>query len=99
MKTLSSKQIAALQKKYPDWKLNKPETKLTATLKFQKHVEALVFLARLTVHAEVLNHHPDVLYSYKQLKITTTTHDAEGLTKLDKELTERIEHLRSQAGD
>jgi len=98
-KKLTKKQIQALVKKYPDWSLNKPETKLVATLTFNKHVEAMVFLARMTVHVEVLNHHPEVLFTYKKLKITTTTHDVDGLSTKDSELIKRIEHLRVAGGE
>ena len=99
VKKLTKKQIDTFLKKYPDWSLNKSETKLTAALNFNKHVEAMVFLARLTVHVEVLNHHPDVLFTFKQLKITTTTHDIDDLSNRDVELIKRIEHLRSGGGE
>jgi len=43
-----------------------------------------------------MNHHPDILiFDYSNVKITTTTHDANGITNKDIALTESIEILVS----
>jgi 4a-hydroxytetrahydrobiopterin dehydratase len=96
---LSKRELASFQKNFPDWQLNATQTKATVTLKFKKHIDALVFIARSTVHAEVLQHHPDILYTHAKAKFTTTTHDAKGLTKKDIELVKRIEHLFVVSGE
>lgn len=94
-KLLTEKQRDSLLQKHPDWKLTKQDTAATLTLAFDKHVEAMVYIVRLTVHAEVLQHHPDITFTYKKVKVTTTTHDAGGLTKKDTELMKRAEQLGS----
>lgn len=54
--------------------------------------EALRFVNRVGELAEGMDHHPDILiYHYKNVTLTLTTHDAKGLTRLDFDLAERIE--------
>jgi 4a-hydroxytetrahydrobiopterin dehydratase len=43
--------------------------------------------------AEVMDHHPDVLVTYGRVKVSTSTHDADGLTALDFELARRTDAL------
>jgi len=70
--------------------------KLTATFDFKDHVSALVFVARVTVHAEVQQHHPELMYTYKKVKVTLSTHDVKGLTSKDIKLAEKLERLVSE---
>lgn len=67
--------------------------KISATFDFKDHVSALVFVARVTVHAEVQQHHPELIYTYKKVKVVLCTHDAKGITAKDIKLAERIERL------
>ena len=92
-KLLTKKKIESLLKKLPDWSANTTYTKLSATFSFDTHVGALAFIARVTVHAEVLQHHPDIQFTYKKVKISITTHDAGGLTTKDFDLIHRIDKL------
>ncbi|MDA8596720.1 4a-hydroxytetrahydrobiopterin dehydratase [Candidatus Pacebacteria bacterium] len=92
---LKAKEISRVLKKYPDWSVTSNKTQFYRTFTFPKHIDALVFIARITVHAEVLQHHPEVIYSYSKVKVKLTTHDVKGLTKLDVLLLERIEKLCS----
>ncbi len=67
--------------------------KLVATFDFKDHVSALVFIARITVHAEVQQHHPELVYTHKKVKVTLTTNEIKGLSTKDFKLAERIERL------
>ena len=89
---LTKREIQSLVSKY-DWTLNKKETELSKVFLFDTYVKGLVFIARITVHAEVLSHHPDIEFSYGKVKVKLTTHELKGLTKLDAVLLERIETL------
>lgn len=97
-KTLTKTALKKATVQFPDWKLSSDGKQAVLTLVFKKHVEALAFLARITVHAEVLAHHPDVLFTHAKLKITTTTHEAKGLTEKDLALMERIDALLKRSG-
>ena len=83
---LTEKQIHRLLKALSDWHINKKYTTLSRTFSTPNFVTGLAFVAKITVHAEILNHHPDVELSYKEVKVTLTTHDLGGLTKKDFEL-------------
>lgn len=90
---LTTKQIQRQSKKLPNWTLNSKSTFLARTFTFENHVDALVFIARITVHSEVLQHHPDITYTYAKVKVKMTTHEYKGLTKKDFELAKRIDGL------
>lgn len=97
-KLLTERQRRALFKKLTLFEANKSETKLTATFTFDDHVAALVFIARITVHAEVQKHHPDVTFTYAKVKVTIATHELKGLTKKDFTLAQKIEKLQKDRG-
>lgn len=90
---LSKREIKSVLKKYSEWSVNSKETQFYRTFKFRDYIQALVFIARTSVHAEVLQHHPDIEFSYGKVKVILTTHELKGLTKLDIALLERIDKL------
>ncbi|MFT7507576.1 MAG: 4a-hydroxytetrahydrobiopterin dehydratase [Acidimicrobiales bacterium] len=94
-KVLTQKEIQKIIKKFDDWNIDTKKTKFTRTVTFDKHIDALIFIARVTVNAEILNHHPDVTFTYQRVKLVTTTHEVKGLTKLDVSLMDRVEHIAS----
>ncbi len=95
IKTLTTKEIATVLLAYPEWKLDAKETKLSRTFEFEKQIDGLLFIARSTVNAEIVNHHPDITFTYLKVKMVLTTHDAKGLTKNDIDLLHRIEKVHS----
>ena len=82
-------------KNVPLWTLCAKETAITRTFLFKSHVDALIFIARITVHAQVQNHHPEILFTYGKVKVTLSTHDVKGLTQKDFALAEKIDALHS----
>lgn len=51
-------------------------------------------LNAIALHAEKMDHHPDLqIYAWNKLKITLSTHDQGGLTILDVQLAKRIDSL------
>lgn len=90
---LTKRELQSLLKKYPDWSVNKRETELSRTFTFSDYIAGLVFIARIAVHAEMLNHHPDIEFSYGKVKVKLSTHSFKGLTKVDAALLERIDAL------
>ncbi len=81
--------------KLSDWKLNTKQTELFRTFLFPSFVTGLAFVAKITVHAEVMGHHPDIELSYGKVKVKLSSHDAGGLTKADFELAKKIDELTS----
>jgi 4a-hydroxytetrahydrobiopterin dehydratase len=87
--SILDKKIATLS----GWKLLQKRSVLSKEFIFDKHVDGLIFIARITVHAQVQNHHPDLEYSYKKVTVTLTTHEAKGITELDIEFAKKIQKL------
>ncbi len=94
-KQFTKKEVEKHMKALSGWKVNPKYTSLSKSFSFPTFISGLAFIAKITVHAEVLEHHPEILLSYDSVKVTLTTHDAKGLTKKDFELAERIDGLRA----
>ena len=87
---LKKSELTKALKSLPSWSLNPKGTVLSQTFTFNNHLDALVFIARITVHAQVLDHHPEILFTFKKLKVSLTTHDVKSVTKKDIELAKKI---------
>ncbi|TGY88855.1 4a-hydroxytetrahydrobiopterin dehydratase [Marinicauda algicola] len=48
--------------------------------------EAFGFMARVALKADKMDHHPEWSNVYSKVDVTLTTHDADGVTELDREL-------------
>jgi 4a-hydroxytetrahydrobiopterin dehydratase len=46
-------------------------------------MESMAFAGRVAAYAESVDHHPDLLISYKKVTVTWSTHDAGGVTDKD----------------
>lgn len=75
-----------------DWNLD--ASTLHKSFHEESFDEAIQFLLQITDIAKNLNHHPKILIDYKSVVVTTTTHDAGGITSKDLELINRIEESR-----
>lgn len=75
----------------PDgWNLTPAGTKLKRTFLFDNYLTAFMFVARISVHAEAINHHPDISLSYGKVVVTLSTHESKSVTSKDIELAKRI---------
>ena len=54
--------------------------------KFSDFKQAFSFMTLIALKAEQMGHHPEWENVYNKVKITLTTHDAGGLSKLDYDL-------------
>jgi 4a-hydroxytetrahydrobiopterin dehydratase len=67
--------------------------KLYIEFKFPNFVSAFGFMAQVAIIAEKANHHPEWSNVYNKVKIYLTTHEVDGISKLDFELAQEITHL------
>lgn len=95
LKKLNSKDIVKKLKTISEWSTNAKETELSKTFLFTNFVNGLAFVAKVTVHAEILNHHPDIELSYGKVKIILSTHDVKGLSNVDFELAKKIDSIKN----
>jgi 4a-hydroxytetrahydrobiopterin dehydratase len=61
------------------------------TYRFPDFKGSMAFVVKVALHAEAMDHHPDILVSYAQVTLTLWSHDAGGLTERDVALARRID--------
>lgn len=67
--------------------------RLSRSFKFKDHIEAMGFVTRVAMAAEVMDHHPDLRIVYNNVEIHLSSHDAGGVTERDIRLAGRINEL------
>lgn len=73
------------------WEL--ADEKLHKEFEFDDFVSAFGFLAKIALHAERANHHPEIKNVYNQVTIDLTTHDAGGISDRDVQMARTIDGL------
>ena len=78
----------------PDgWALDEGGKALVRSVTFKNFSEAFAFLARVAMHAEKVDHHPDFCVSWNRVDFRLTTHDTGGVTDRDVNLAAAINRL------
>ncbi len=78
---------------YPsDWK--NVDNFLVRTFTFNNFLEAVEFVTKIAPIAEEMNHHPDIeIFTYKNVRVKTTTHDTGKIGEKDIKLAEKINSI------
>lgn len=63
------------------------------TFEFAEHTHALLFVNSVGWLSEKLNHHPELLLTYKRCVLRWNTHDVRGLSRLDFEAATQTDAL------
>lgn len=91
MARLSEAEREAFLAENAGWELdNETITKLFA---FRDFSEAIGFVTRVAMRAEVADHHPDIDIRWNKVTISLSTHDEGALTAKDVSLASAIENL------
>ena len=91
MDTLTAEQRANFTAENPDWALD-GET-ISRTFQFDSFVDAIGFVNKVAIAAEVADHHPDIDVRWKKVKLALSTHEADGLTSRDIDLAAKADAL------
>jgi len=76
---------------------NETDDTLETTITSTDFMSVIDLVLRISEIAEEQNHHPDLLiHGYKNLTITLTTHDSEGVTEKDYALAQAIDELLAE---
>lgn len=94
MAAFNTAQISLNLKLVPSWLLI--GDKISKVFNFPDFKSALKFVNQVGDIAEKLGHHPDISLSWRKVIISTTTHDAKGLTEKDFELARKIDTLKTR---
>jgi 4a-hydroxytetrahydrobiopterin dehydratase len=89
MARLSDAEIAERLKSVPGWE--PAGNAIRRTYKFPDFKAAMAFANRVAELAEAQDHHPDILVQYGSVTLTTSSHDAGGLTARDFRLAQTID--------
>ena len=82
----------------PDgWSFTDDGKALVRTYRFKDFSEAFAFLARVALHAEKVDHHPEFTSVWNRVDFRLTSHDAGGVTDRDIRLAEAIGSLAGGA--
>lgn len=84
MKRLNDEQRAAIATTHPEWSLHDESMRRTFT--FSDFNEAIGFVTRVALAAEVADHHPDIDVRWNKVTLVLSTHEAGGLTTKDTDL-------------
>lgn len=66
---------------------------LTKTFSFPTYLAGVDFAANVGQNAEAMDHHPEILITWRKVRIAMNTHAVEGLSPYDFELARRVEQL------
>ena len=76
------------------WALSADGKALEKSFRFKDFSEAFGFLARVAMHAEKVDHHPEFTSVWNRVDFRLTTHDTDSVTERDLKLAGAIEKLR-----
>lgn len=77
----------------PGWTLRADGLAICRDFAFADFAEAFGFMARVAIHAEKADHHPEWSNVWNKVHITLTTHDAGGLSARDAALARAIDAM------
>lgn len=90
---LSQKEIEARLANLDGWSVDE-ENMLTKTFAVPTYLEGVAFASTVGTLSEGLDHHPDLLITWRKVKVSYVTHDAGNvLTAKDFEAAEAINNL------
>jgi 4a-hydroxytetrahydrobiopterin dehydratase len=97
MHKLTSEERATLLPKLAGWVATPGRDAIHKQFVFKDFNAAFGFMSRVALKAERLDHHPEWFNVWNKVDITLSTHDAGGVTELDLQLADFIEHIAAQS--
>ncbi|MDA0176510.1 MULTISPECIES: 4a-hydroxytetrahydrobiopterin dehydratase [Mesoflavibacter] len=91
MNTLTENEIEQRLLRLPEWDYF--DNAIHAEFEFDNFKDCFSAMSRIAFECEALNHHPDWTNVYNVLKISISTHDANGVTEKDFKLAHAIEAI------
>lgn len=91
MSKLTEKEIENRLDKLVEWDYF--DNAIHTEYEFENFKDCFSAMSRIAFECEALNHHPDWSNTYNVLKISLSTHDADGVTEKDFKLAQAIENI------
>ena len=91
MDTLTDEQVTAGLGALDGWE--RVGNTIARTFRASSYADAVAFVVKLAFAAEKANHHPDITWSWVNVTVSLTTHDAGGITQNDLDLAATADQL------
>jgi len=91
MKALSEKEIEVKLNDLPEWEFT--DNAIYCEIEFNNFKDCFSAMSRMAFECEAQNHHPDWSNTYNVLRISLSTHDANGVTQKDFDLAHAFEGI------
>lgn len=75
------------------WSVAQDRDAIFKQFKFKSFVEAFGWMTAAALCAEKMNHHPEWFNVYSRVEVTLTTHDVDGLSRLDIKLAGKMDQI------
>lgn len=90
MQTLNSGELRAALSVLTGWVAD--AAAISRTFTCPSFPAAMAFAGRVAEYAESMDHHPDLLISYRKVTVTWSTHSAGGVTPKDLDAAKATDH-------
>jgi 4a-hydroxytetrahydrobiopterin dehydratase len=99
MTPLSETDRSELLPSLDGWAMVEGRDAITKRFVFADFNAAFGWMTRVALVAEQLDHHPEWSNVYRNVDVTLSTHDANGLTRRDIELAQRMDRFAAGLGE
>ena len=96
IKKLGNKEIEDALDDLAGWSFDSSRPAIKKTFKFKGFSAAFAFMTRGALLAQQMGHHPEWFNVYSKVDVTLTTHDVDGVSKLDLQMAKK---MNSYAGE
>jgi 4a-hydroxytetrahydrobiopterin dehydratase len=93
---LSADERAAQLRELDGWQSVANRDAIERSLEFADFNEAFGFMTRVAIKAQEMDHHPEWFNVYNVVRITLSSHDANGVTQRDVELARFIDSIANR---
>jgi 4a-hydroxytetrahydrobiopterin dehydratase len=94
---LSADERAARLRELNGWQNVAERDAIERSFEFADFNEAFGFMTRVAIKAQEMDHHPEWSNVYNVVRITLSSHDANGVTQRDVELARFIDRIAKRA--
>ncbi|MDQ7978993.1 4a-hydroxytetrahydrobiopterin dehydratase [Paraburkholderia sp. SARCC-3016] len=94
---LSAEERAPRLRELKGWQSVAERDAIERRLQFADFNEAFGFMTRVAIKAQEMDHHPEWSNVYNVVRITLSSHDANGVTERDVELARFIDRIADSA--
>lgn len=91
MEKLTDGEIASRLRAMPDW--DEVGGVIQRTYQLGDFLASMAFVQRVALHAERVQHHPDIMIRWNKVTLSLSTHDAGGITEKDFDFARQIDAM------